>query len=448
MKRHWILQLILPLIMLLVMGMFSPVMAQDTGGGLASEAECQYDLTGQTLKFYHFGDLSGVYTFITLPVLAGFEDAVAYFNENGGVCGATIQIDYFDTAGTSEGAQAAWDEFTSREDTHVVFLYLTEDSELLRNQAESQQIPIVVSAGSVRSLYGDNADDPAWVFGAVPLYQDQLGAFCQYISQHWSEYGIEGDPVIGHVSWLGAFGEASDTEESRAYCQSLGVGYAKAMYYFPGIPDISTQIQRVIEEGANIIYTTSLTSGPAQLATTVEALGLRDQVLLAGPAWVLDSSVVNLGGESVAGIIGQLPFLWWDELDQPGIQLVTANWAQRRLATAENPQDAQALRNIAYLLAWTTVDFYRQFMTVTINRVGPDNLSGQAVYDSLTSDITYNPLGGVLEINFSGNNRSAHRTRIATIQFNETEGGVISQVVPLTDWFETPDLKPGGADVP
>ncbi|HLA44016.1 MAG TPA: hypothetical protein VJZ27_11305, partial [Aggregatilineales bacterium] len=32
--------------------------------------DCDDDLTGKTIKFYHFGDLSGPYTFITAPVYA------------------------------------------------------------------------------------------------------------------------------------------------------------------------------------------------------------------------------------------------------------------------------------------------------------------------------------------------------------------------------------------
>lgn len=412
------------------------------------ELECSYDLSGRSYRFYHFGDLSGPYAFITTPVLAGFEDAIAYFNANGGLCGATIEADYRDTGASGAAAQAAWDEFTGRGDANVVFLYLTEDSELLRDQAAEQQIPIVVATSSTLALYGDSADEPAWVFGATPLYQDQLGAFCDYISEHWEQYGIEGDPVIGHVSWIGAFGEASDTDESRAYCASKGVGYAGAAYYFPGLPDISTQVQRVLDDGANILYTTSLATGPAQLGSTVEAMGIRDQVVLAGPNWVLDTSVISLGGESVAGIIGQLPYYWWDEIEQPGIQLVTNYWAQHRLATAQDPLEAFQIRNIAYLLAWVTVDFYRQFMTIAINEVGPDAVTGQTVYDILTSDREFSTLHGVMRIRYGPNDRSPHRTRFGTIQFIESEGSITPTIVPLTDWVDVPDLIPGGADVP
>jgi ABC-type branched-subunit amino acid transport system substrate-binding protein len=441
--------LLLILLGALVLLTVPPSLAQEEPISRASEATCEADLTGQTVKFYHFGDLSGPYAFITQPVLIGFEDAITYFNEQGGVCGATIATEYRDTGASGEAAQAAWDEFTGRGDASVVFLYLTEDSELLRDQATQQQIPLVVATASTRSLYGENADTPAYVFGATPLYQNQLGAFCDYISQNWDSYGIEGDPVIGHISWLGAFGEASDTEESRAYCASKGVGYANAQYYFPGIPDISGQIRKALDEGANILYTTSLASGPAQLASTVQTLELQDQIILAGPNWVLDTSVIGLGGEAVAGFIGQMPYYWWDEQTQPGVKLVNDYWVANRLATASDPAQAFQGRNIAYLLAWTTVAWYQQFMTLAVNQVGGlEGVDGQAVYETLTSGITFDPLDGLIELRYDDFQRTATRSRIGTIRFVETDGGRIPQVAPLTDWFTVPDLIPGGADVP
>lgn len=434
---------------ILIFSLIPSSLAQEDAPSRASEVTCEHDLTGQTVKFYHFGDLSGPYAFITQPVLTGFDDAIAYFNANGGVCGATIETEYRDTGASGDVAQATWDEFTGRGDAAVIFLYLTEDSELLRQQAIDLKIPLVVATASTLSLYGENADSPSYVFGATPLYQNQLGAFCDYISEHWSEYGLEGDPVIGHISWLGAFGEASDTEESRAYCESKGVGYANAQYYFPGIPDISGQIQRAIDEGANILYTTSLASGPSQLASTVHAMELQEQVLLAGPNWVLDTSVIGLGGEAVAGIIGQLPYYWWDELDHPGVKLVNDYWVTNRLATAQDPAIAFQSRNIAYLLSWTTVAWYQQFMTLTVNRVGGlENVTGEEVYNTLTSGILFDPLDGLIELSYDEFQRTANRSRIGTIQYLETETGRVPQVVALTDWFTVPDLIPNGADVP
>lgn len=409
---------------------------------------CNEDLTGETLHIYHFGDLSGVLAQVSQPVLAGFEDAIAYFNANGGLCGATLATEYRDTGGDQELAQVAWDELTALPDAHMLFLYLAPDAELLRDQAADQQIPIVVPSASELALYGENYDTPGWVFSVTPLNAGQLGAFCDYIGQHWKEFGIAGDPVIGHVSFLGAYGESSDTPESRAYCQSKGVGYAGARYYFPGIPDISTLIQGVVNEGANILYTTSVANGPAQLASTVYSLGLQDQVLMAGPNVILDTATLRLAGDSAIGMIGQLPYLWWDEIDHLGIQALNQYWLEYRFPLYSDPAEGIAIRNVAYLVAWATVDLYIQVLTTTINRMGFENLNGPAIYDTLTSGDAYTALDGVATIQFGPDVREIRRTRIGSIQAVETDQGTTLQILPLTDFLPVPDLRSNGADVP
>jgi len=56
------------------------------------------DLTGQTVSLYHMLALVGEQndTFLQ-PLKAGFDDATEYFNEHGGICGATLAQVFADT---------------------------------------------------------------------------------------------------------------------------------------------------------------------------------------------------------------------------------------------------------------------------------------------------------------------------------------------------------------
>ncbi len=415
--------------------------------GFPAQFECNEDLRGETIRFFHFGDLSGPFSALTLPVVTGFDDAVDYFNAHGGVCGAQIEQVFADTGADPNVSQSIWDDFAGQDDAHVVFVYQTEDAELLRPLAEQARIPVMVSTGSVRSLYGDDGDAPGWVFAITPLYEDQMGGFCDYIAAHWDDFGLPGEPTIGHVSWSVSFGTYSDTPATRAYCEALGVGYAGAEYYFPIVPNITPLVENMLQAGANILYTTSVADGPARLASTVDSLGVREDVLLAGPNWVLDPAVVRLAGESADGYLGQLPYRWWDEVDNPGIQTITAYWADNRLA--DSPQEALEIRGLAYLIAFAAVDAYRNVMIDAINTVGYENLSGAALYERLTGDTTYHGLGDVLRFNFHDGVRSTRNSRMGQLGFiGDDEVGLRSAVDILTDWQPLPDLRLGGADVP
>jgi len=395
---------------------------------------CAQDLTGETITLYHFGDLSAVYAFITQPLLAGLTDAIAYYNAQGGICGATIASEYADDGLNMEESQAIYDRFTAAEPPPLMFLlYGSPETELLRSQLAEDEIPAFTAGVSTLGLYGESGQEPLWAFANVPPYADQVGLFCEWVAETWDK---DDPPKLAHLSWAGAFGEAAATEESTAYCESLGVEVVGAEYFAPGTPDLTAQIQSLMADGANILWTNALATGPVQVLNDAIALGVREDLMIAGPNWALDTSVIGLGGAASNGLIGVLPYVWWDETDHPGIQLITQQWLanKREIAT----------RNIAYLLAWGTLDTYIELVKMAVAEVGYENLDGAAIKAQMEK-LDYSSLEGVFTWTFSEEIRAPNQARIGQISFT-AEG--TPQILPLTDWMETPDLRPGGADVP
>ncbi|TKJ28624.1 MAG: hypothetical protein CEE40_11150 [Chloroflexi bacterium B3_Chlor] len=395
---------------------------------------CTEDLTGETITFYHFGDLTGVYAFITQPLLAGFTDAIAYYNAQGGICGATIVSEYADDAGELEEAQAIYDRFSALDPKPwMIMLYGSDETEMLRSRIVEDEIPVFTAGLSTPGLYGDSGQEPGWAFGMVPLYTDQFGAFCDWVADTWEG---EEAPSIGILSWMGAFGQAAESAETTAYCESVGVEIVGSEYFMPGTPDLTVQIQSLMADGANILYTNSLATGPAQILTDAAALGVADEVVIAGGNWALDMATVGLAGAAANNFIGLLPYTWWDETDHPGIQIVTQEWVanEREIAT----------RNVAYLLAWGTLDTYIELVKMGVAEVGYENVDGPAIYAAF-QELDYEALDGVFNWKFDAETRAPAMTRVGQVQFT-AEG--TPYFAPLSEWMECPDLRPGGADVP
>lgn len=445
-----------------------PALAQDDTAlpEFIQHTACDVDLTGETVTIYHFGDISGAYAFITQPLLAGLADAIAYFNAHGGVCGATLAADNRDTGGDLAQTQAHYDYYSSLEDKpDLVLLYASGDAELLRQQVAEDEIPVLISAGSVDGLYGEE-NEGGWIYATNPLYTDQFGAFCEFVAENSEMYP---EPVIGYMSWAGAFGEAAYQEEVIAYCASLGVTILDTPEYFlPSATDISTQVQNLVDAGATILYTNSLASGPYLVAKTLVDLGLEDDVQLAGVNWALDVSVgllsrASIGSDglpAVNGIVGSLPFRWWSETTDPAIALI------REQAAAN--ERGLPVQNIAYLLGWATVDTYIEMYAQTVNRVGSlADVDGVAIKETIDT-MVYSPLG-LYEMDFQGGAiRALPNNRMAVMYFlNATMDGpatsgddalkipqedgtniYVPLVVPMTDFAPAPDLRPGGASVP
>ncbi len=453
-------RLCLLLVLLLMAWGTLPSLAQEMMDYPSDLTECEVDLTGETINIFHFGDLSGPYAFITQPVVSAVTDAVNYWNSRGGVCGAELAQIYEDTGGSREAAQSAYDRFTSTygDQLDLLLLYSSDDGELLREQLAEDEIVSFISAGSIESLYGEDGQTPGWLYASNPLYINQFGFFCQFVA---ASPEVFPDPVIGFVTWPNAFGRAGTEPAAREYCGSLGVEVlTEPQFFLPTDTDILTQVQNAIDDGANIIYTNSLATGPALIAGTLVDLGLEEDIKLAGVNWVMDTTVGLLGQRvlkpnglpSVDGMFGSMPFLWWTELSHPAVQFVYQQFTINERGPTE--------QNIAYLVSWGVVDSIIETYVRTANRAGSlDAVTGADIRETVEA-MDYAILGGLMHHRFEEGMRDATMNRIAVLKYaNTTMSGPATEpgdallvdgpagkmfvpiVVPLTDFMPVPQLR-------
>lgn len=449
-----------------------PAAAQEEGDAelpdFIDRTECEVDLSGETIPLYHFGDISQAYAAITQPLLTGIADAMDYFNARGGVCGADLEQINRDTENNPDQTQAIYDDFATRDPEPLLFvLYSSPDSEQLRDQLAEDEIPVLISAGSVEGLYGEGGDEPGWIFATNPLYIDQLGMFCEYVGSNPDSFPES--PTIGYISWPGAFGEAAFTEEGIAYCESQGVGFIENPELFlPTATDVFTQVQNLVDQGANILYTNTLASGPPVIARTIVELGLENDVVLGSVNWGMDSSAGLIdqqtrgenGLPALDGMYGSFPFSWFTETNIEGIAFLNEQFAFYAEEEGRSGEDQLRLRNISYVLGWTVVDLYIELLTQTANRIGAEtytDMTGADVYETL-QDVNYNAVG-IQQIDFEdGELRDVELNRIVQYGFlnaegtgpaasgaeADVEGGFFKPIiVPLMEFEDTPDLRPG-----
>ena len=390
------------------------------------------DLEGETITFYHFGDLSGPLAGITGPLIHGFEDAVNAINENGGIRGAQIELEFTDTQSSVDEAVAAYDRYTSEDDNVLVmFTYGSGDGEALASRFVEDQIPNLAAGLSSVAFYGPES---GYTFGYGPIYPDQFGLFLDWLTANWADVkpATAGDDIkIAYISWPTAYGQAAITEESTAYAESLGVEIvANEIIDVSPTADTTTAILNAQAAGANVIYTNSLAFGPASILNGLGALGLRDEFFMGANNWAMDLSLYAfLSDPALAvGLTTPFPYLWWTDADHPGIQ-----YAEEVFAANERPPEEHS---VGYLLTLGGVDIAVTAIENAIDEVGFDNLTGQAVYEALLDMGQQDILDGLMKIDFSETSRSPHEAQIRQIQ-----GGPDAFVV-LQDWTATPDLRP------
>ena len=419
------------------------------------------DLTGQTINLYQIFEETEP---ILQQLLAGYEDATAYFNAHGGICGATI-AQVYRNKDTGYDPQAIYDDFSARNPKPVLIaLYFSPDAALLRDQLAKDEIPALQGVGGGKvGPYGADGQSPGWVFTINPIVPDQMGSMCDYIAANPDRFP---EPVIGYLDFSGASSQFPHPE-AQAYCESLGIGFAGASFFSEDATYIHSHVQNLIDAGANILYTQARSNGPSLIAGTLVEMGLQDKVTLIGSHLVLDPDVIfagqaDLGSDGLPllnGMIGSMPTRSWAESDNPGIQLITKQ--------ADLHQRPVTMRTNSYIEAWAMTDLFIETYIQTGNRVGFEHVTGADMKVTL-EHIVYAPMGGVKQIDFQGGARRALSTnRVGEMNFLGQDGKMpagannppmvvtvgdqqfmVPMIIPLTDYEPAPDLRPGGADVP
>jgi ABC-type branched-subunit amino acid transport system substrate-binding protein len=389
------------------------------------------DLTGETITIYHFGDLSGPYASITAPLIHGAEDAVAAINAAGGLYGATLEVEFADTAGSIDEAVAAYDRFTGEDKKPLVMItYGSGEVEALAQRFAQDKI-VNISAGlSARGFYIDSG----YTFGLGPIYPDQMGFVMKFLKENWDTYkpaGAGDEIKLAYLSWPTAFGQGALTDESRAYLEGLGIEVvAEETYDLAPTADTTTAILNAQAAGANVIWTNTLAFGTSVILNDLHALGLRDQFVVGADNWGMDLATYAFLADPAygVGLISPFPYLWWTDADNPGVQ-----YAQQLFEANERPAGEH---NVGYILLVAGVDMIMEALKAAIDTAGYENLDGEAVHDALVAMSPFEVLDGVVRADFSGDNRSPHMSQIRMIQ-----GGPDAFVV-LQDWAEMPDLRP------
>lgn len=390
------------------------------------------DLTGKTITIYHFGDLSGPLAAITAPLIHGAEDAIKDINDSGGIYGAKLDVKFSDTGGKVEEAVAAYDRFTSADkNIPLIITYGSGDAEALAQRVTEDKVPNLSAGLSAKAFYGEGSE---YTFGVGPIYTDQFAYTMKYLKDNWAKVKPKnaGDTIkVAYISWPTAFGQGALSDETKAFLKDNGIELVLEEKYNP-VPtaDTTTAILSAQAAGANVIWTNTLAFGPAVILNDLKNLGLRDEFLVAADNWAMDLSLYAFLKDPAngVGLITPFPYLWWTDADNPGIQKAEKIFAANQRGKAEH--------SIGYLLLFASVDLAREAITRAIDKVGYENLTGEAVYNELVALGKYDALDGVLRVDYSNGIRAPRQAQLRMIQ------GGPDKFVVIQDWTEMPDMRP------
>lgn len=408
--------------------------AEEPAEGAAEECVETYE--GETLVIYQAAGLTGPLAQILGDgFINGSNAAVERINADGGVCGVMLQLRLEDSQYDPEQEVAIYERY--RAETPPPVLHLTYGSGAaiaLKDRVIEDKIPHITAGLDADSFY---IPRNGYTFGTGPIYSDQFAGFVGWLQDNWDEVKPEGagdDIVVGVVGWANAFGAGATTDDAIAYLEGRGITVLPLeQQEVSPTADVTGQLQNLLANGANVIWAQSLSFGPAQVIGTMRALGAWDSAIVSGVNWSMNTDVVNILGENAAlmdGYYGVMPSYWWNDEDNPGVQMVLEDFEASGLPDSK--------KDVGYLLSYGQMFGVANILRHAMNTVGFDGLTGEAVFNAM-QDMGTIDSAGMAVMRADGENRAPNEAQIRQAQL--TEDGTIEFVV-VEDFFELPDTRP------
>lgn len=408
---------------------------EPTPGAMAEE-ECTETYDGETIVIYQAAGLTGPLAQILGDgFINGSNDAVARINANGGVCGVQMELHLEDSQYDPEQELAIYERYRAEVPAPVLHLtYGSGAAIALKDRVTEDKIPHITAGLNDEAFYVPRG---GYTFGTGPIYSDQFAGFLTWAQENWDEIKPEGagdDIVVGVIGWANAFGAGATTPTALAYADEIGITVLPLESQDVSLTaDVTGQLQNLLVNGANIIYVQSLSFGPAQVIGTLRALGAWDSVVVGGVNWSLNTDVLNILGENAAlmeGYYGVMPSYWWNDTDNPGVQMALEDFAAAGLPESK--------KDVGYLLSYGQMFGVANILRHAMNTVGFDGLTGQAVFEAM-QDMGTIDAGGMATMNAAGEDRAPREAQIRQVQIN-ADG--VPEFVVVQDFFELPDTRP------
>lgn len=398
--------------------------------------ECAETYDGETITIYQAAGLTGPLAQILGDgFITGSTAAVERINADGGVCGVMLEIHLEDSQYDPEQEVAIYEKYRAEDPAPLMHLtYGSGAAIVLKERVIEDKIPHITAGLNDEAFY---IPRNGYTFGTGPIYSDQLAGFATWLKDNWDEVKPEGagdEIVLGVIGWANAFGAGATTPTALAYLEEQGITVLplESQEVSP-TADVTGQLQNLLANGANVIWAQSLSFGPAQVIGTMRALGAWDSAIVSGVNWSMNTDVVNILGENAAlmeGYYGVVPNYWWNDTDNPGIQMATEDFEAAGLPDAK--------KDIGYLLSYGQMFGVANILRHAMNMVGFEGLTGEAVFNAM-QDMGTIDAGGMATMNAEGEDRAPREAQIRQAQLNED--GAIEFVV-VEDFFELPDTRP------
>jgi branched-chain amino acid transport system substrate-binding protein len=349
-------------------------------------------------------------------MLLGIQDYFRYFNEQEGIPGVRVKHTFGDTVLQYALLRSHYERFVER---GVPVMHIEEATGLLALKSRFERDQVVVIGMGFG--YEKVAYPPGWCYSSSPTIAEQFAVVLEYFMENWQE---ERPPRLAFMSIDSPIGYEPLGEGTR-YAQKLGFEVLPPEFVPFVVLDATSQLLRLKERGADLVYITGLPAASGPILRDVERLGLSDEMQFACHYGAFTERVIEMARVGAEGLLVARMFPWFDETEVPGIKLMLDTQMEYR---------GKVIREAEYMHGWMIAPATCEAIRRAIENVGYENLDGRAIKEAFDSIKDFDVDGLATIIYKPGDHRGA--TKVAIYEVRD------GKIIRVSDWREAPTLVP------
>ncbi len=376
----------------------SPESSENNNQNLVDDDE--YDLAGSIFHILLVGSEDPPFGDEFHSIQSGVEDAIEYFNHQGGVFGADLNLEVENVQLEGDNLDELVVSSLVGSDAHIAFLAIPVSEELYK-KLNGQSVPVLYfGLGGVRVEHATAGRDN--LFWLTPMPDEQMAFMFESLRENWEEItpAPEIPEMIGaYFTWEGDFGNRAYTKELESYFSHRAFNLIGTNEFeLSPNSNVSNALIAGLTNNVGLIYTDTFAFGPAVIANDLLSLGMQDFFVLAGSTWCCDSMENYLYAPPFNGSMYVLrSTAWWPEDSNPGI--VRA----KEIASFGNRSEGEL--DFGYLLGVSAVDIAEEVFARTVLEEQKGDIKASNVYTQISNLADYQVLDGLFEIDYSDRNR-------------------------------------------
>jgi len=371
----------------------------------------------QTIIIGDLTDMTGVAASALVPIELSMESLVKNINEEDPIPGVKLKIVRFDT-GYDPSRTVPGYEWLRDQGAKVIYTALPEMAEVLVPFAKRDKVP-VFCAVATKPMY----DPPGWVFSLNQDATHMTFTVMKWIGDNWDYQAKGRKPKVGTAGWSSPYGNA--VRDGAEYCLDHPDKFEYAGSYMAPVATVtwSGEVQ-ALKDCDYVVLTTPGSLQPATFAKEFRAKGYTAKFVgLDSLTAYWDYMLQTIGSQGLDGaLIGQTWPLWVHPAPLVDYMKDLAN----KYFSADKAHSL-VYGNCGWISGGGQTVLYMEYIRKTIEAVGAENFSSQAVYDTA---ISFSPqLEGFKEIGWSPTERRIYKY-IGMYEYRHSVG----DFVVLKDW--------------